>query len=106
MHESNVQGLKAALLSLLLLALLLGIWHVSTLPKAGTVAPLASSMTAEQIEYAKLLGKDPSAGAPVKNSDGFPTLAQMRDAVVKAGWIKKDALCKGVAGDKAPAACK
>jgi D-xylose transport system substrate-binding protein len=26
--------------------------------------------------------------------------------VVKAGWISKDALCKGVAADKAPAACK
>jgi D-xylose transport system substrate-binding protein len=28
------------------------------------------------------------------------------DVVVKAGWIKKDALCKGVSGDKVPAACK
>ncbi|MEO8057704.1 MAG: D-xylose ABC transporter substrate-binding protein [Burkholderiales bacterium] len=28
------------------------------------------------------------------------------DLVVKAGWIKKDELCKGVAGDKLPAACK
>ena len=28
------------------------------------------------------------------------------DLVVKAGWIKKDALCKGAAGDKLPAACK
>ena len=28
------------------------------------------------------------------------------DLVVKAGWIKKDALCKGAAGDKVPAACK
>lgn len=28
------------------------------------------------------------------------------DVVVKAGWIKKDELCKGVSGDKAPAACK
>jgi len=28
------------------------------------------------------------------------------DVVVKAGWIKKDELCKGVTGDKAPAACK
>jgi len=28
------------------------------------------------------------------------------DTVVKAGWIKKDDLCKGVAADKAPAACK
>ncbi|HYN62594.1 MAG TPA: nitrate ABC transporter permease [Rubrivivax sp.] len=82
MNDARAQGLKAALLSLLLLAVLLGIWHVSTLPKAGTPAPLAASMTAEQIEYAKLLGKDPSVGAAVKKSDGFPTLAQMRDAVV------------------------
>jgi D-xylose transport system substrate-binding protein len=28
------------------------------------------------------------------------------DVVVKAGWIKKDDLCKGVSADKAPAACK
>ena len=28
------------------------------------------------------------------------------DTVVKAGWIKKDELCKGVSADKAPAACK
>ncbi|MEJ8854966.1 D-xylose ABC transporter substrate-binding protein [Variovorax robiniae] len=28
------------------------------------------------------------------------------DVVVKAGWIKKAELCKGVSGDKAPAACK
>jgi D-xylose transport system substrate-binding protein len=28
------------------------------------------------------------------------------DVVVKAGWIKKEALCKGAAGDKVPAACK
>jgi D-xylose transport system substrate-binding protein len=26
--------------------------------------------------------------------------------VVKAGWIKKDELCKGVSGANAPAACK
>ena len=28
------------------------------------------------------------------------------DVVVKAGWIKKDELCKGVAAASAPAACK
>jgi D-xylose transport system substrate-binding protein len=28
------------------------------------------------------------------------------DLVVKAGWIKKETLCKGAAGDKVPAACK
>jgi len=28
------------------------------------------------------------------------------DVVVKAGWIKKDELCKGVQAASAPAACK
>ncbi|MNT72437.1 hypothetical protein D3C72_2110390 [compost metagenome] len=28
------------------------------------------------------------------------------DVIVKAGWIKKDELCKGVSGANAPAACK
>ena len=75
--------LKAALLSLLLLLALLGIWQLATQPKAGVVAVAASSMTAEQIEYAKLLGKDPTEGATVKKSDGFPTPAQMAEAIVR-----------------------
>ena len=75
--------LKAALLSLLLLLTLLGIWQLATQPKAGVVAVAASSMTAEQIEYAKLLGKDPTEGATVKKSDGFPTPAQMAEAIVR-----------------------
>ena len=32
--------------------------------------------------------------------------AQNLDTVVKAGWIKKDVLCKGVQPATAPAACK
>ena len=28
------------------------------------------------------------------------------DVVIKAGWISKDEVCKGVAKDNAPAACK
>ena len=36
----------------------------------------------------------------------IPVTQENLDLVVKAGWIKKDALCKGVAGDKVPAACK
>jgi nitrate/nitrite transport system permease protein len=70
------QRLKAAALSLLLLALLLGIWHAATLPKPGAGG---GDLTPEQIEYAKLLGKDPGAGA--RKSDGFPTLAQMAETV-------------------------
>jgi nitrate/nitrite transport system permease protein len=76
-------GLRAALLSLLLLGLILGMWHLATLSSTPvvTVAPV---LTAEQIEYAKLMGKDPTAGAatPVQKS-GFPTLAQMGAVVVR-----------------------
>ena len=35
-----------------------------------------------------------------------PITAKNLDLVVKAGWIQKDALCKGVDAAKAPAACK
>jgi nitrate/nitrite transport system permease protein len=83
MSQSAAQSLKAAALSLLLLAVFLGVWHLATLPKSGVVAPLASAMTAEQIEYAKLLGKDPTPNAVQKKSDGFPTLAQMGEAVAR-----------------------
>jgi nitrate/nitrite transport system permease protein len=78
MQWLDPQRLKAALLSALLLLLVLGIWHVATLPGPGGGA--AAQLTAEQIEYAKLLGKDPSAGA-ARKSEGFPTPAQMWEAV-------------------------
>ena len=35
-----------------------------------------------------------------------PVTRDNLDVVVKAGWIKKDELCKGVSGANAPAACK
>ncbi|MGA0612505.1 nitrate ABC transporter permease [Caldimonas sp. KR1-144] len=66
---------RAALLSVLLLFVLLAIWHVATLPKS--VSP-AAALTPEQIEYAKLLGKDPQAEA---KSEGFPTLSQLGAAI-------------------------
>ena len=77
-------GLRAAMLSLLLLGLLLGIWHLATLAPAPVAQAPVSSMTAEQIEYAKLMGKDPSVGAPAPVAkSGFPTLAQMGAVIVK-----------------------
>ena len=66
--------LKAALLSVLLLGLVLAVWQLATLPAAGTTA--AAGMTAEQIEYQKMLGKDPGQ---VKSS-GFPSPAEMGGA--------------------------
>ncbi|OWQ49094.1 nitrate ABC transporter, permease protein [Roseateles noduli] len=81
---------RAALLSLLLFGLLLGIWHLATM-SAGTSSPTTSAaapaMTPEQIEYAKLMGKPvPADGggsaSPVATKSGFPTLAQMGATVV------------------------
>ena len=51
------EGFRAALLSLILLGVILGVWHLATLPKVS-VAP---TLTPEQIEYMKLMGKDPAA---------------------------------------------
>jgi nitrate/nitrite transport system permease protein len=75
---------RAALLSLLLLALVLGAWHLATLSTPAVPAAAVPALTPEQIEYAKLMGKDPAAGAnaaPAKS--GFPTLAQMGAAAFK-----------------------
>jgi nitrate/nitrite transport system permease protein len=82
MVAARHEGLKASLLSLLILALLLGIWHLATLRPAAVAGP-AVTLTPEQIEYAKLMGKDPTAGAPqTAIKSGFPTLGQMADAAV------------------------
>ena len=62
---------RAALLSLMILFIVLGIWYAAT-ASSGVVAP-AVSMTPEQLEYAKMMGKEPGA----LKSAGFPTLAQM-----------------------------
>jgi len=79
-------GFRGGLLSLLLLCLLLGVWHLATLSAPASAASAAPvlALTPEQIEYAKLMGKDPTAGAaaPVAKS-GFPTLTQMGAVVVK-----------------------
>jgi nitrate/nitrite transport system permease protein len=74
-------SLRAGLLSGLILLLLLGVWHIATLQPAASSAP-ASTLTPEQIEYLKLQGKDPTAGAADKKTSGFPTLAQMGQTMV------------------------
>src|SRR6266851_2249041 len=62
-------SVKSALLSVLFFVVLVGVWHLATLPK-GERAPAPD-------EYAKLLGK----GA--KKSEGFPTPAQIGETIVK-----------------------
>ncbi len=66
---------RAGVLSVLILIVVLGIWYVAT--NAGTVGAASTGMTAEQIEYAKMMGKDPG----VTKSSGFPTLGQMGKTV-------------------------
>lgn len=64
---------RAALLSALLLLLVLGVWHLAT--SGGAAGAGTAGMTAEEIEYAKMMGKDP--GAASARTGGFPTPAQM-----------------------------
>jgi nitrate/nitrite transport system permease protein len=61
-----------------MLLVILAIWHVATLPDAPVARPKVA-LTPEQIEYAKLMGKEPVADAAPSPSEksGFPTLAQM-----------------------------
>ncbi len=72
-------NLKAGLVSLLILLTLLGIWHVATLPASGVPAANTAGLTAEQIEYQKMMGKDPGN----TKTTGFPTLSQMGTAIWK-----------------------
>ncbi len=77
-------GFRSGMLSVLILLVVLAIWHVATLAPAPVATP-APALTAEQIEYAKLMGKDPAklaapAAAPARS--GFPTLAQMGEVVM------------------------
>lgn len=81
--------LKAALLSLLMLFVLVGVWQIATAPRA--VAPVAA-MSAEEAEYAALMGEAPAAGAqagaaaPASDKiDGFPSPTQF--ARIAAGHL-------------------
>jgi nitrate/nitrite transport system permease protein len=62
---------RATLLSMVLLLTLLGLWQLATLTSDRTTA--AAAMTAEQLEYLKMLGKDPA----VPKTGGMPTPQQM-----------------------------
>ena len=88
------------------------------------------TQTVSVFKDARLLGKEAAAAAVAltagKKVDGATTWAEGEkkvkldskfltpvaitrdnlDVVIKAGWITKDAACKGVAKDNAPAACK
>jgi nitrate/nitrite transport system permease protein len=77
---------RSTLLSLLFLGLFLGVWHLATMGSQPAAAA-APALTPEQVEYAKLMGKDvgAAAGAAAAPSakSGFPTLAQMGSVALK-----------------------
>jgi len=88
---TQTAGFRSALLSLLILALVLLVWHLATsapaaAPAAAAAVANAPALTPEQIEYAKLMGKDPAAttgsATPQAVKSGFPTLAQMGTTIV------------------------
>jgi nitrate/nitrite transport system permease protein len=72
-------GFRAALVSLLLLVALLLAWRAATLPDASTPSAAATAqLTPEQIEYLKMMGKDPAAlTAGTGKQEGFPTPLQI-----------------------------
>jgi nitrate/nitrite transport system permease protein len=75
---------QAALLSGLILVVVVALWHAGTTPRAVPATPVAAQMTAEQLEYARLMGKEPAspgAAAAAPKADGFPTPFQLMQAV-------------------------
>jgi nitrate/nitrite transport system permease protein len=76
---SNTKNLNihAAILSVMILLVILGIWHFTT--ASSSVSASTAGMTAEQIEYAKMIGKDIGAS----KGGGFPTLSQMGTTI----WV-------------------
>ena len=70
-------NVRAAALSVLILLGVIAIWHFATLPVRGVAS--SDGMTAEQIEYAKLMGKDPGN----TKTTGFPTPAAIGATIVQ-----------------------
>jgi nitrate/nitrite transport system permease protein len=77
MNAINFSRFKAPLLSALLLMILVSIWQLATLPTHSS----APRLTAEQLEYARLMGKAPEQQGQSKKS-AFPTPADMGRTIV------------------------
>ena len=75
MKTANL-SLRAMLVSVILFAVFIAAWQLGT--SGPSVGASSAGMTTEEIEYAKLMGKDPGA----KKSTGFP---QPLD-VARASW--------------------
>jgi nitrate/nitrite transport system permease protein len=62
---------RAAVLSVLMLLCIIGVWEIATLPNS---AQQHVALTAEQQEYARLMGQ--STSSPQEQHNGFPTPQQ------------------------------
>jgi len=78
MNIFKTLGFRAGIVSAVLLVVFIAIWYAATTSSAGAGAN-TSGMTAEQIEYQKMMGKDPGAS----KASGFPTPMQMGQTFAK-----------------------
>ena len=76
MNLFKTMGFRAGVVSALILVVFLTAWYAATY-SAGA-GPAATGLNAEQIEYQKMMGKDPGAKA-----SGFPTPMQMGQTFIK-----------------------
>jgi D-xylose transport system substrate-binding protein len=83
------------------------VWKDSReLGKEAASAAVALSAGKPVDKAANWSGGEKKIALPSRLLTPVPITRDNLDVVVKAGWIKKEELCKGVAADKAPAACK
>jgi nitrate/nitrite transport system permease protein len=69
-------NLRSAVVSALMLLCLLGVWQLATIGPA--LGPVASNLSAEELEYQKMMGKDPGSA----KATGFPSPMD----VARASW--------------------
>ncbi len=69
-------NLRSALVSVLMLLCVLGAWQLATVGPA--LGPVASNLSAEELEYQKMMGKDPGSA----KATGFPSPLD----VAQASW--------------------
>ena len=74
MNLFKTLGFRAGVVSAALLLIFIAIWYAATVSPAGPAVSTAG-MTTEQIEYQKMMGKDPGAS----KGSGFPTPADRAD---------------------------
>ena len=81
MNIFRTLGFRAGVVSALLLFVFIAFWYVAT-ARTENAAAGTTGMTAEQIEYQKMMGKDPASAGQTKAS-GFPTPMQMGQTFVR-----------------------